>query len=109
MPLPSLLWNDRFFPGWILFHWEQGWTPEHVLNDFRAQGGSFRSETKDGMPGGTWVAQLVKRPTLDFGSGYDLMVWEFEPCIGLRAGSVEPAWDSLSLSLCPSCALSQNK
>ena len=28
----------------------------------------------------------------------------FEPCIGLYNGSVEPAWDSLSLplSLCPS-------
>ena len=31
---------------------------------------------------------------------------EFEPCIGLCAGSAEPAWDSLSfsLSLCPSPA-----
>ena len=29
----------------------------------------------------------------------DLMVYGFEPCIGLCADSVEPAWDSLSLSL----------
>ena len=35
-------------------------------------------------------------PTLGFGSGHDLMVCEFEPCIGVCAGSVEPAWDSLS-------------
>ena len=33
----------------------------------------------------------------DFGSGYDLMVHEFEPCIRLCIDSVEPAWDSLSL------------
>ena len=33
---------------------------------------------------GTWVAQLVKCPTLDFGSGHDLMVCEIEP------GEIEP-------------------
>ena len=37
--------------------------------------------------------------TLDFGSGHDLTVREFEPHIGLRTDSVEPAWDSLSPSL----------
>ena len=46
----------------------------------------------------TWVAQSVKHPTLDFGSGYDLMVREFEPHLELCADSVDPAWDSLSLS-----------
>ena len=50
------------------------------------------------------MAQLVKRPTLDFGSGHDLMVGEFKPCVRLCADSVEPAWDSLSPSLCPSTA-----
>ena len=63
--------------------------------------------------GGTWVAQSVKRLTLDFGSGHDLMVCDFKARIGLCANSSEPAWDSLSLSLflpLP-CALSlfQNK
>ena len=54
------------------------------------------------------MAQTVKRPTLDFDSGHDLTVLEFEPHVGLRAGdSVEPARDSLSPSfLCPSPALS---
>ena len=33
-------------------------------------------------------------------------VGEFEPCIRLCADRAEPAWDYLSLSLCPSCALS---
>ena len=33
------------------------------------------------------MAQSVKRLTLDFGSGCDLMVREFEPCVGLRAGT----------------------
>ena len=37
------------------------------------------------MPRGTWVAQSVKHPTLDFGSGHDLTVTEFEPHIGLCA------------------------
>ena len=56
-----------------------------------------------GAPG---VAQAVKRPTLDFGSGHDLTVCAFEPRIGFCADSVEPAWDSLFLppSLCPSPA-----
>ena len=63
------------------------------------------------------MAQSVKRPTLGFGSVHDLTVCGFEPCIGLCADSVEPAWDSLSLLLslpllCShslSLSLSQNK
>ena len=47
----------------------------------------------------SWVAQLVKRLALDFGSGHDLMVREFESRVGLCADSAEPAWDSLSRSL----------
>ena len=31
---------------------------------------------------GTWVSQLVKNPTLDFGSGHDLTVQEIEPTLG---------------------------
>ena len=54
------------------------------------------------------MTQLVKFPTLDFGSGHDLMVCEIEPQVGLCADSVEPAWDFLSPSLFappPSCIL----
>ena len=47
---------------------------------------------------GAWVAHLVKRPTLGFGSGRDLTVREFEPRIRLCADSTGSAWDSLSLS-----------
>ena len=54
---------------------------------------------KKHIPWGTCVAQSVKRLTLDFGSGHDLTVCEFEPCIGLCADSAEPGWDSLSPSL----------
>ena len=36
---------------------------------------------------GAWMAQLVKHPTLDFGSGHDLRVCEIDPCIGLYADS----------------------
>ena len=45
------------------------------------------------------MAQPVKCPTLDLGSGHDLMVREFELCVRLCADSAEPAWDSLFLSL----------
>ena len=45
------------------------------------------------------MAQSVKRPTLDFGSGRDLRVHECEPHVRLCADSAEPAWDSLSPSL----------
>ena len=44
------------------------------------------------------MAQSVKHPTLDFGSGHDLMVLGI-PCMGLNADSEDPAWDSLSLTL----------
>ena len=37
---------------------------------------------------GSWVAQLVKCQTLDFGSGHDLIVREIEPHIGLKAQSL---------------------
>ena len=47
---------------------------------------------------GAWVAQSIKCPTLGFGSGYDFMVCEFEPHIGLSAVSPEPASDPCS---CP--------
>ena len=36
---------------------------------------------------GTWVAQSVKRLTLDLGSGLDLTGREFEPHTGLCTGS----------------------
>ena len=62
------------------------------------------------------MVQSVKHPTLDFGSGHDLRVRRIEPCVGLCADIMEPAWDSLSpflsLSLSPlpsSCPLCQNK
>ena len=45
---------------------------------------------------GTWGAQLVKRLTLDFDSGHDLMVSKFKPHIGLCADRAEPTWDPLS-------------
>ena len=65
---------------------------------------------------GAWVAQEVKRLTLDFGLGHSLTIPGFEACMGLCADSEEPVWDSLplpSLPLCPSpasaCSLSPNK
>ena len=46
------------------------------------------------------MALLVKRLTLDFGSGHDLTVWETEPLVGsVLTVQTEPAWDSLSPSL----------
>ena len=64
------------------------------------------------------MAQSVKQPTLDLSTRHHLTVPEIESRVGLRADSVGPAWDSLSLSFCPpllvhihslSLSLSQNK
>ena len=52
------------------------------------------------------MAQLVKRPTLDFGSGHDLMVHGFKPCLS-PVLSVQSLLGVLSLSL--SLSLPQNK
>ena len=40
---------------------------------------------------GSWVVQSIRHSTLDFGSGPDLSVCEFEPCIRLCADNMEPA------------------
>ena len=48
---------------------------------------------------GTWVVQLVEHPTLDSGSGHDPRVMGSSPMLGSTL-SVQPAWDSLPLSLC---------
>ena len=50
-------------------------------------------------PWDTWVAQWVKCPTLDLGSGHELTVGQIEPWVKLCTDSVEPAWDFLSPSL----------
>ena len=49
-------------------------------------------------------AQSMKHRSLDFGSGHDLTVHEFEPSVELLAVIAEPASDPLSTSLCPSPA-----
>ena len=58
---------------------------------------------------GGWVAQLVKCPSLDFGSGHDLTVHGIKLCIRLYADSTESAWDSLSPSLPLPYLLALNK
>ena len=55
------------------------------------------------------MAQLVKHQILDFSSGHDLMVCKFEPRIGVRDDSTEPAWDSLSASSLLFLSLAQTK
>ena len=59
--------------------------------------------------GGTWVAQSVEPMTLEFSSGNDPRVLGLSPTLGPML-SVEPAWDSLSISpsapLPCSCSLS---
>ena len=58
-----------------------------------------------GAPG--WLSRLG--PRLDFGSGRDLTVREFETRVGLCADGAEPAWGSLSSLIMLSLSLSQNK
>ena len=59
------------------------------------------------------MAQSVKPLTLDFSSGHDLMVLEYEPHVGLCLGFFLSLSLSLSLSasilLALSLSLSQNK
>ena len=64
-----------------------------------------------------WL-RSVTQPSVGFGSGHGLMVYEFEPHVRLCTDNAEPAWDSLSICLCPSLlvhvlslslSLSQNK
>ena len=45
------------------------------------------------------MVQLVKRPTLEFNLGHDLMVHELKPHVGLCSDRAEP---SLGFSLSPS-------
>ena len=52
-------------------------------------------------PRRVWVGQSTEHLTLDFSSGHDFRVREMEPRMGLCTDSAEPAWDSLSVSLCP--------
>ena len=61
----------------------------------------LRTSLKKAWFRGAWVAQLVECPTCGFGTGHDLPVRGIEPHVGIHADSTEPAWDSLSLSLCP--------
>ena len=68
---------------------------------------NFQQWSKDGynercgvekvQVGNAWLAQLVKHPTHDLGSGHDLTVRGFEPHVGLCADGdgTEPAWDSV--------------
>ena len=55
------------------------------------------------------MAQWVKRPSLDFGSGHDLKVHEFQPHVRLCADIPEPARDSLFPSSCGLPMLSVSK
>ena len=54
------------------------------------QGDKSESKKKMGVSG-TLVTQSVEGQTLDFCSGHDLMVGEFQPCVRLCADIVEPA------------------
>ena len=80
---------------------EEAQKPKELLEETEATGHVSGSE------GVSWekvlkhqvlVAQLVKRPALDLGSGHDLTAHEIEPHVRLRADSVEPARQSLSHS-----------
>ena len=67
-------------------------------------------QTKKFLSQGAWVAQLVEHLTLDFGSGHDLMVHEFEPCVRLCADCLLGIlYPSLSVPPLLACYLFQNK
>ena len=47
------------------------------------------------------MAQSVKRLTLNLGTGHDLMIRVFKPCIRLYTDGAELDWDSVSLLSAP--------
>ena len=55
---------------------------------------SVRSKYKHG---GSWVAQSIKQPTLDVGSGHDLAAPEFKPA----SGSARTVWRLLGILSLP--------
>ena len=64
-------------------------------------------ELKQGEDRGAWVDQSVELPTLNFGSGHNLTVHEFEPLF--RYHAVSTYWGSLSPFVSapsPACILS---
>ena len=69
-------------------------------------GGSDLETFMSCIHGGTWVAQLVKHLTVDFGSGHDFTVCGFGPRVAFCTDRAEPALDSLFLSLFLSLSLS---
>ena len=81
----------------------------HALEGRARKGVSLSGYLKERRCWGTWVAQSVKHPTLDFGSGGGLTVREFDLHIGLCADGAEPAWDSLPLCSSSTCALSRSQ
>ena len=71
----------------------------------------YHHPSKRNVLGGALVTQLVKHSTLDLYSRHYLTVHGVELHVKLRADSVEPAWDCLSVSLSLPLlhSLSQNK
>lgn len=63
---------------------------------------------------GTWLAQSVKHPRLNFSSGHDFRVLRLS-LVSCSVLGMDPVWDSLSLCLCTPppqllvCALSLKK
>ena len=62
---------------------------QRVMQDFSSSETSIRSHLKK-QTRGTWVAQSVKRLTLDFGLGHDLTVVRSNLVLGSVLG-MEPA------------------
>ena len=74
-------------------------TVRDLHSQLRTQGEHRPVSTQTSASAGTWGAWSVKRRSLDFCSGRDLTVREFEPHVVLCADGWEPAWGSLSSSL----------
>ena len=70
----------------------------HDVNPDRTTELDTEKRVRGGAPGGLSRLSVV---ALGFGSGHDLAVREFQPHVGLRTDSAEPAWDSLSPSASP--------
>ena len=73
--------------------------PPHIV--FEILKGHSSREVQKAEGGARSWKRSVEPQTLDLGSSHDLSVCGMESCIRLCTDSMEPAWESLSLSAAP--------
>ena len=82
--------NDNTFSSYCPHTSKLAPNSRHTARNFKSASGLLTFTAYNLRTRGAWVAQLVERPTSDFGSGHDPRVVGLSPVSG-SALSVEPA------------------